>query len=110
MLKILYGVEPDEFKGSNGMELAELMIRDAAGLLLPYVASCPACLDSIFSVIANDVLADVHTDLKAGKNPSVFYVLGPEGEARQAAFREHIEGNRETVVALLANSEDAHHH
>lgn len=109
MLEVRLPVEPDEHGVFDGVQLAQAMIYDAAAVLLPYVRSCPACLDALFSKIANQALESMHQDLREGQKRGLTFAVGPEGPAKDAAIQAHLDASVETIRAMLEGSE-AHRH
>jgi hypothetical protein len=113
MLELRYPVEPDKHGVIDGVQLATHLIRNAVNLLIPYVANCRACLDAIFSQIANSALETVHQELSSGQKSGAFlFTVGIEDAQRQDAITAHLADNKEAIAAFLesAMDEHAHHH
>ncbi|QQG35166.1 MAG: hypothetical protein HYS17_06220 [Micavibrio aeruginosavorus] len=103
-----FEIEPDKHQAINGIELAEMLILNAARLIAPYVANCPACIDAVFSAVANQALEYVQENIEGGNDVGYSYVIGLDGDARNAALRSHFSDTRELVEFLL-NDGGAHH-
>lgn len=69
-LEVRYPVTLDAHGFVNGLDLAHMLIDNAAKLILTYVNECPGCLDAAFGKIANEVLEDHHRRRKEGENAS----------------------------------------
>ena len=59
-LELKFDVKADEHGVFDGRELAQELIGTAYRLLAPYVHACPACTDTLFTVIANRVIDQLH--------------------------------------------------
>lgn len=101
MLELSYDVQPDEHGVFDGLQMAEDLISNAAMFLAPYVNGCPACLDNLFSHLANHALEQLHQTKKdSGEMPSMIFAIG-EGEQRHAGIRAHLESKHAVVQAIL---------
>lgn len=109
MLELAYDVKPDEQGVFNGLDVAQALISNAAMFLAPYVNECPACLDNLFSHIANHALEQLHrAKEETGKMPTLIYAVG-EGAQRDAGIRMHLDSKREMVTAILEKEDDGNH-
>ena len=107
MLQLEYDVTADEHGVFDGRVLARMMIAHAFDLLVPYVEACPACADQLFSLIANEVLAQAHAD---GLSGILLVPIGAPGSAERADAQErHLAAAAETTRALLQTGGHTHH-
>lgn len=103
--ELTYKVTVDENGVFDGRDIAEGLIRDAYKFLVPYAEGCPGCSDSLFTVIANNVISE----LRAGKElPGTMMAASEEDSAE--LHRAHREATRERTARLLeiAGREDCH--
>jgi hypothetical protein len=91
-----YNIEPDEHGVFDGHRLARQLIIDAYRLLMPYVNACPACSDALFTVTANEAIAQIHEDEVTG------YVMAAGASAEQKAA--HFEEAKARTKELLARA------
>lgn len=102
MLSLEFDVTPDRHQAFNGLEIAEGLIGAAIRYLIPYARSCPACVDALFSVLANQQLANAHAeDFRRG----TYLALGKDEKTRAQAFEAHLAAMENTVRQLI----DLHH-
>ena len=91
LMQLEYTIYKDEYGIFDGRDLARDLINDAVKLLLPYAKGCPACTDDLFSVIANEVLAQTHSENNHGNTPYAGLVMGAHSnlKERDEAFDAH---------------------
>lgn len=109
MLELSYPIDPDENEVFDGLELSQMMIQNAACLILPYVNGCRGCLDEMFIKLANRILDDLHRRIENGEKVGFSFSAKPEGPERTAAVAAHVADGAEIVRALLEGG-NAHHH
>lgn len=109
MLELNYPVDPDEHEVFDGLELSQLMIQNAACLILPYVNNCRGCLDAMFTKLANQILEDMHRRIENGEKVGFTFSAKPEGPERTEAVAAHVADSLEIVRSLLEGG-NAHHH
>ena len=95
-LELRYKIEPDAHGVFDGRELARALIANAYRLLMPYVNGCPACSDNLFTVIANETIAEIHEDEDTG------IVMAAGASAAQKAA--HFEEAKDETKELLARA------
>lgn len=61
-LELVYQALLDQHGVLDGADLAQQLINDAYRLLSPYTGCCPACTDTLFGILANEVIDAVHTE------------------------------------------------
>jgi hypothetical protein len=106
-LELKFDVKPDEHGVFDGRDLAEQLIYVAYRLLVPYVNACPACTDSLFTVIANNVIENLHHG--DGMLPGTVYAKG-EGEERHKAETAHFNATVDRTRELLRQGNATHDH
>lgn len=107
MMQIEYELDADEHGVFDGRALARMMIEHAFGLLIPYVEACPACADQLFTVIANEVLAQAHKDGLIG---ILFAPVGEPGSTQQQIAQDlHLAAALEATRALLQRASHGCH-
>lgn len=109
MLELSYPVDPDEHDVFDGLELSQLMIQNAACLILPYVNNCRGCLDAMFTKLANQILEDLHRRIENGEKVGFTFSGRPEGPERTEAVAAHLADSGEMIKAFL-EGENAHRH
>lgn len=98
MLSLEFDITPDRHQAFNGLEIAEGLIGAAIRYLIPYAQGCHGCVDEIFSVLANQQLANAHAeDLRTGR----FLALGEDEKAQHQAFEAHLAEMEKTVRQLI---------
>lgn len=109
-LEFSFDVTPDEHGVYDGRELARRFLAAAFQVLTPYVSGCPACTDTLFSTLANDVLAELHElGRQTGQLPSATYALGPQ-EDRDMRQQQHLEAASAAVARMLREAGQQHSH
>ena len=81
-LELKFDVKADEHGVFDGRELAQELIGTAYRLLAPYVDGCPACTDTLFTVIGNRVIDQLHQH-KGEALSGGFYYMGKAEEREQ---------------------------
>lgn len=61
-MELVYQALLDQHGVLDGADLAQQLINDAYRLLSPYTGCCPACTDTLFGILANEVIDAVHTE------------------------------------------------
>lgn len=103
-----YNVDPDPHGVIDGRELARHLVGTAVRMLAAYVDGCPACVDTLFGVVANDVLKQLHHEAKdTGRIKPFTLVLGEEA-TKAKRQRLHFEGATSRTAELMGV--DLHHH
>lgn len=101
MLELSFDVKPDKEGMVNGLDLAANLIALAARLINPYVKECPACLDDVFSYIANAELEKLHDLVKTGQaNTSVLYCMASP-DRKEDVVRKALETAQPTIEAMI---------
>ena len=109
MLEMTFDIEPDEHGVFDGRELARQLIRSAYCYLTPYVDACPACADNLFSVIANEVIEELHqVGRKEGQLRGGLFTNHSDLSSRTAAQKAHMEAAEGETRRLLGNTTHEH--
>ncbi|MFF9554118.1 hypothetical protein [Methylobacterium fujisawaense] len=91
-----FEVEVDDDRVVDGRRHAATLIHQAYRLLMPYVGDCPACADQLFSVVANQIIEQIHE----ADDPGVLIHLGPQ-EERTASQLAHLDREAFNTVKML---------
>jgi len=105
-LELKFDVKADEHGVFDGRELAGQLIGTAYRLLAPYVQACPACTDTLFTVIANRAIDQLHQQKEKALSGG-FYYMG-KGEDREEGERAHLEAAHDGTLALLREGNAQH--
>jgi hypothetical protein len=115
MLIFTYDVPPDENGMVNGLDLAAHLIAQAVRLINPYVHKCPACLDAVFSCLAENELEKVHAlmRLKHKDDGTAMLYCFARGDEKDEIIREHLAAQQPAVYELInagSGCEAVEHH
>ena len=105
-LELKFDVKADEHGVFDGRELAQELIGTAYRLLAPYVHGCPACTDTLFTVIGNRVIDQLHQH-KGEALSGGFYYKG-KAEEREQGERAHLEAAHDSTLELLREGNAQH--
>ena len=106
-LEFSFDIQPDERGVFDGRELARQFFGMAFHVLNPYVNGCPACVDALFSNIANKVMSELHE--RGLKHSLAVYALGPD-EDKDDRIQAHLEAASATTGAILREADEHHEH
>jgi hypothetical protein len=112
MIELSYDIDADENGMFDGRKLARQLIGDAFRLLVPYVHSCPGCTDALFTVIANDIMGELHEQSRESGQLQGFMFCTEEDPAKRAEIEKvHLAAaSAETARLLKQAAEQTHSH
>ena len=101
-LEFTYKVDPDEHGIYDGRELARQLVATAYRLLVPYVNACPACADTLFGVVANATIEELHEQgRERGQLEEALMCILPHGAEWEAAEKAHFAAASAETARLL---------
>lgn len=109
MLEFSVDIEPDDQHMVDGLALATQLVDQAIRLINPYVKECPACLDTVFSHIANGELTKIHAAMAAGgkaRREAGTVICLTDAADRDEIIRDHLEKAQDLIAAIVARSAD----
>ena len=109
MIEVSLRVEPDEHNIVNGIDVANMMIREALERLAAYVDESPDLMAALFVRLATDALRDLHCKRLSGHTIGGFVDASQEEATADDRIRQHLKANRERLLAMLGVVKDRVH-